>query len=197
MFAVAAAAAAACAAPKQAWQSAAPEAFVEVLPRDAELSVDGRPLGKGAHVVPVPDAAHVYVIRAVAPGYAPAERSADGARLAAARVGLVLRPLQFGDARRLDLDDGSGLAAAAALLHRTGRSQAALEYAERAVEAGSEVALGQRVIGDAAWALGRRQRAIDAYSAYLRLAPEAPDRGAIQSRVEDLRGDLTLPARVQ
>ena len=82
---------------------------------------------------------------------------------------------------------------APALLERRGAHRQALEYAERAVEAAPEVALGQRVLGDAARALGQRQRAIDGYSAYLGLAPEAPDRNAVVSRLEELRGDVALP----
>ena len=183
----------ACAARKEAWRQAAPEAFVDVVPRAAELSVDGVPVGRGAHTVPVPDPAHVYVFRAVAPGFAPGQRAGEGARLAGARVGLVLRPEGFGDARRLDLDDGASLAAAASLLERTGRHAAALEYAERAVDMSPEVALGHRVLGDAAQALGQRKRAIQELSTYLQLAPDAPDRRAVERRVEELRGDLTIP----
>jgi len=54
----------ACAAPKETWRGAPPEVLVDVLPRIAELSVDGGPLGSGPHTVPVPDPAHVYVFRA-------------------------------------------------------------------------------------------------------------------------------------
>jgi tetratricopeptide (TPR) repeat protein len=185
--------AAACAAPKEIWRGPPAEVLVDVLPHIAELLVDGAPLGTGPHTVPVPDPAHVYVFRAAAPGFAPGERSASGARLAGTRLGLVLRPKGFGDARRLDLDDGAGLAAAAALLARTGHHLTALEYAERAVEVGPEVPLGHRVLGEAAQALGRRKRAIQEYSTYLQLAPDAPDRSVVQRRVEELRGDLTIP----
>ena len=183
----------ACAARKEAWRQAAPEVFVDVVPRAAQLSVDGAPVGAGAHTVAVPDARHVYVFRAVAPGFAPRERAAEGARLAGARLGLVLRPDGFGDARALDLDDGSGLAAAASLLQRSGRVAVALEYAERAVEVSPEAPLGHRVLGEAAQALGQRKRAIQELSTYLQLALDAPDRRAVERRVEELRGDLTIP----
>ena len=183
----------ACAARKEAWRGVAPEVFVDVVPRAAQLSVDGAPVGLGAHTVPVPDARHVYVLRAAAPGFAPRERSAEGERLAGARVGLVLRPEGFGEGRPLDLDEGSGLAAAASLLQRSGRAAAALEYAERAVEVSPEVPLGHRVLGEAAQALGQRKRAVQELSAYLQLAPDAPDRRAVERRVEELRGDITIP----
>ena len=183
----------ACAAPKDAWRQAPAEVFVDVLPRVAQLSVDGVPLGAGAHTIPVPGPAHVYVFRATAPGFAPGERAGEGARLAGTRLGLVLRPNGFGEARRLDLDDGSGLASAASLLQRTGQHLLAVEYAERAVEVGPEVALGHRVLGEATQALGQRKRAIQEYSTYVQLAPEAPDRGAVERKVEELRGDLTIP----
>jgi tetratricopeptide (TPR) repeat protein len=183
----------ACAAPKEAWHQDPPQVFVDVVPRAAQLSVDGRLVGTGAHTVPVPDPARVYAFRATAPGFAPRERAGEGARLAGARLDLVLRPEGFGEARRLDLDDGSSLAAAAALLQRTGQHHAALEYAERAVEVSPEVALGHRVLGEAAEALGQRKRAIQEYSTYLQLATDAKDRTAIERKVERLRGDLTIP----
>ena len=191
---IAAARAAGCAAPRQPFRDLTPpEVLVEVLPRAAELSVDGRPLGRGARTVPVPDPGHRYRLRATAPGFVPAERSEDGARWAGARVGLVLRPEGFGSARPLELDDGESLAAAAGALARAGAHAAALEYAERAVEAAPQSARAQRVLGDAALAVGRRSRAIDGYSAYVRLAPSAPDRAAVMRQVEELRGDLTMP----
>jgi len=192
----AAALAAGCGAPKQPWHEAVPrEVFVEVLPRSAALSVDGTPLGNGARAVPVPDPAHRYLFSASAQGFATAQRADDGARLAGARIGLVLRPAGFGEARRLELDEPAGLAAAAALLARGGHHQAALEYAERAVELAPDAPLGHRVAGDAALALGHRRRAVHEYSAYVQLAPDAADRDAVERRVEQLRGDLTIPGR--
>lgn len=188
---------AACAAPKEAWRQPGAEAFVDVLPQEAVLSVDGAVIGSGSHAVPVPDRAHVYVLRAQAPGFPAAERSATGAQLAGARIGLVLRPPGFGEARRLDLDDGIGLASAGALLERTGRHEAALQYAERAVDAAPEAPKGYRVLGDAARALKQRKRAIQAYSSYLQLAPDAPDRAAVARAVEELRGDMTIPAQIR
>jgi len=185
--------AAGCAAPKEAWRQSPPEVFVDVVPRAAQLSVDGALLGRGSHTVPVPDRAHVYVFHAAAPGFAPRQRKGEGAQLAGTRLDLVLRPDGFGEARRLDLDDGAGLAAAASLLERRGQHLTALEYAERAVEVGPEVPLGHRVLGEAAQALGQRKRAIQEYSTYLRLAPDASDRGAVEQKVEKLRGDLTIP----
>jgi len=50
-------AAAGCAAERQPWrETVQPEVFVEVLPRSAELWVDGAPLGPGSRTVRVPDA---------------------------------------------------------------------------------------------------------------------------------------------
>jgi tetratricopeptide (TPR) repeat protein len=183
----------ACAARKEPWRQPPPEVFVDVVPRAAQLSVDGAPMGAGPHTVPVPDPVHRYVFRAAAPGFAPGERAAEGSRLAGARLGLVLRPQGFGEARPLDLDDGSSVAAAASLLERTGKHLLAQEYAERAVEASPEAALGHRVLGEASQALGQRKRAIQELSTYVELAPDAPDRSAVARRVEELRGDLTIP----
>src|SRR5919202_6932853 len=80
----------------QPWREVEPpEALVEVLPRDAELWVDGVAAGRGARTVPVPDPDHVYVFSAAAPGFAPEQRGGEGALLAGARVGIVLRPEGF------------------------------------------------------------------------------------------------------
>jgi tetratricopeptide (TPR) repeat protein len=184
---------AACAAPRQPWSDVnRPEVLVDVLPRAAELAVDGVALGPGPRTVAVPDPGHRYRFTAALPGFVTAEREEDGARLASARIALVLRPEGFGSARRLDLEDGEGLAAAAALLERGGAHGPALEYAERAVEVEPTAPRAQRALGDAALALGRRSRAVEAYSAYLRLAPGAPDAGEVAQRVELLRRDLTI-----
>jgi len=183
-----------CAAPRQTWhETTPPEVLVEVLPRAAQVALDGVAIGSGSRTVAVPDPARRYRFRVSAQGFVPAERDGEGARLAGARLGIALRPEGFGSARPLELDDGEGLAAAAALLERRGGHRLALEYAERAAEVAPEAALGQRVLGDAARALGLRRRAIDGYSAYLRLAPEAPDRAAVAARLEELRGDVALP----
>ncbi|HET9595969.1 MAG TPA: hypothetical protein VFP65_10330, partial [Anaeromyxobacteraceae bacterium] len=68
--ALAAALLAGCAAPaRTSWSEATPpEVLVEVLPRDAQLALDGVPLGTGPRSVPVPDAARRYRLQATAPG---------------------------------------------------------------------------------------------------------------------------------
>jgi len=185
----------ACAGPaRTAWSEATPpEVFVEVLPRDAGIALDGVPLGAGPRTVPVPDAGRRYTLRATAAGFAPDERSSDGAHLAGARIALVLRPDGYGASRALDYDDAAGLAGAAAALVRGGRPAQAIDYAERAAALAPEAPLPRRVLGDAAWALGRRQRAAAEYTAYLAAAPDAPDRPVVEARVDDLRRDLTIP----
>ncbi|HEX8908193.1 MAG TPA: hypothetical protein VF805_03260 [Anaeromyxobacteraceae bacterium] len=190
-----AAALAACAAPRQPWREAAPpEVLLEILPRDAAVSLDGAPLAPGVRTVAVRDPEKRYRFSFRAAGFEPAEREEQGVKLAGARLGVALRPEGFGSERRLELDEGEGLARAAALLERRGTHQAALDYAERAIALTPEAPLPHLAAGDAARALGRRARAIQAYSAYLTLAPEAPDRAAVTARVEALRGDLTIPA---
>jgi len=181
-----------CAAPKEAWHPPPPEVLVEVMPQRAVVTVDGVEVPAG-HPVAVPDPAHAYAFQAVLAGYLPLESKATGQALAGTRLGLVLRPEGFGQARKLDLDEGQGLSAAAALLERRGAHADAMEYAERAAEVAPELPLARRVLGDAAYALGRGRRAVAEYSAYLSLAPDAPDRRSIEARVERLRGDLTIP----
>jgi tetratricopeptide (TPR) repeat protein len=184
-----------CAGPaRTAWSEATPpEVLVEVLPRDAQVALDGVPLGVGARSVPVPDAARRYTLRATAAGFAPDERSADGAQLAGARVALVLRPEGYGAARPLDFDDAAGLAGAAAALVRGGRPAQAIGYAERAAELAPDAPLPRRVLGDAAWALGQHQRAAAEYAAYLAAAPDAADRATVEARVQQVRRDVSIP----
>lgn len=194
LLALAALASACAEAPRQPWRDQPPpEVLIEVLPRAAAVTVDGAPLGPGQRAVPVPAAEHRYRFAFRAAGFAPAEREETGEKLAGTRLAVVLRPDGFGTARRLEPDDAPGLGAAAALLERRGDHAAALEFAERAIALAPDTAQAQRVAGDAAQALGRRDRAVQAYSAYLALAPGAPDRAAVAARIEALRGDLTVP----
>jgi hypothetical protein len=187
--------AAGCATEKQSWQRP-PEVLVDVMPKSALLAVDGVSLGAGGRIIPVPNAAHVYVLTAIAQGFTPIERTGTGTALAGGQITLVLRPEGYGEARRLDLTDSAGLAAAAVLLERRAQHREAMEYAERSLEVGPEQPLAHRVIGDAAYALKQHKRAIDAYSAYLAASPGAPDRRVVEGRVEKLRGDITIPAPV-
>jgi hypothetical protein len=184
----------ACATPRPpAGEPEPPEVFVDLLPSEAELTVDGVPLGSGPRAVPVPEPNHRYLFRASAPGFTPAERAGQGARLAGTRVGMVLRPAGFAAARPLDLDDGESLAAVAELLQRGGRGHAALEYAERAVEASPRSAPAHRVLGDVSLSVGASARALQAYRAYLLLAPDAADRDDVERRMRDLRGEPAVP----
>jgi len=160
---------------------------VEVLPRDAEVWVDGGPLGRGAHEVAVRDPGHVYVFRASAAGFADAERAVPGAEAAGARVGLALRPLGLGAGARLDLDEPGGLASAAAALLRDGRASDALDYAARAGELAPRAPAVHRLLGDAHRQLGHRQRAAREYEQYLQEAPDARDRDEVERAVEELR----------
>ncbi len=182
-----------CSAPKQAWREPVPEVLVEVVPPRALLALDGRVVGAGGRAVPVPEAAHRYLLEARAAGFEPRRVEGTGEALAGSRVGLVLRPEGYGEARPLDLDDARSLAAAASFLGHQGRHREALLYAERAVEASPDEPLAHRAVGDAAIALGDRKRAAQAYSAYLVRAPRASDRRAVEERISELRGDLTIP----
>jgi tetratricopeptide (TPR) repeat protein len=170
------------------------EGLVQVLPSGAHLEVDGVPLGPGSRAVPVRDPTRVHRVRASAAGFQPHEVEVPAQELAGGRVGLALRPEGFGSARTLSYDEPSGLSAAAALLLRAGRSQDALEYAQRAAELAPDAAPPRRVLGDAWLRLGRPERAIPEYSAYLAAAPpDAPDRREVEDRLSRLRGDIALP----
>jgi predicted Zn-dependent protease len=192
---LAALAALACAGPPQRFEDVnAPEGLVEVLPRAAQVEVDGRPLGAGAAAVAVPDRRRGYRIAVRAPGFEPAEVTVPGEALAGARVGVALRPLGFGAARPLDLDDPASLSDAAALLLRSGRAPEAAEYAARAAELAPAAPTPRRLLADAHLRAGRREDALREYAAYLVHAPpDAPDRARVEERVAALRGDLVLP----
>lgn len=188
-------AAAACAGPRDRRDALGPpELLVEVLPRAAEVALDGQPLGRGGVAIPAP-APGAHVLRVSADGYEPLERPLPDGGLAGLRVAAALRPAGFGSARILDYDEPEGLALAAAFLARSGRPDDAIAYAERAIVVDGSVALAHRALGDARAALGEGRRAVPSWAEYLRLAPEAPDAAAVARRIEAVRGDVTLPAR--
>jgi tetratricopeptide (TPR) repeat protein len=172
----------------------AAEVLVEVLPRDAALWVDGVSAGVGGRTVAVPDAGHVYVLRAAARGFAPAERAEEGAALAGARVGIALAPDALG-AGAVDFDDAEALARAAVALLRRGDARAAADYAARAAALAPGAPAAQRLLGDASRAAGARGRAADAYRAYLRLAPDAPDRDEVERAIEEMRAEVSVKGR--
>jgi predicted Zn-dependent protease len=187
--------AASCAPAKQAWSEAAParpEVFLDVLPRNAEVRVDGAAAGQGPVTLTLGDArARVEVSAA---GFEPRELDLDPKALAGARIGVVLRPSGFGAGRQLEIDEVAGLAAAGAWLLRSGRPVEAAWYAARAVEVGPNAPEPRRVLGLALAKQGNRARAAQELSAYLQLAPSAPDRAEIEVMVTRLRGDIAIPA---
>ena len=121
---------------------------MEVLPRAAELTVDGVALGPGARVVRVPDPRRWYRFRAAFPGFEAAELVEEGAHLAGARIALVLAPAGLEHARPLDLEDGESLALAAEALERRGDHETAVEFAERAAQAAPGAPTVLRVLRD-------------------------------------------------
>jgi hypothetical protein len=190
-------AASACASRQRFEDLEGPEGLVEVLPRAAQLEVDGVPMGPGGRTLPVRDPGRVHRLRATAEGFEPAEVAVEGAALAGTRVGLVLRPAGFGAARALSMDEPGGLHAAASSLLRAGRAREAIEYSTRAAELTPRSAPPFRILADAWLALGARDRAARSYAAWLERAPEdAPGRADVERRLSELRGDLDLgPAR--
>jgi tetratricopeptide (TPR) repeat protein len=171
-----------------------PELLLEVLPRSAEIALDGRPLGRGGRAIPAP-APGEHVLRVAADGYEPLERALPPEGLAGARVAAALRPAGFGSTRILDYDEAEGLALAAAFLARAGPPEDAVAYADRALALDRSVALAHRALGDARAALGDERRAAPSWAEYLRLSPDAPDAAAVERRLEAVRGDVTLPER--
>jgi predicted Zn-dependent protease len=186
--------AASCAPAKQAWSEAEPrraEVFLDVLPRNAEVRVDGAARGAGPVTLKLGEAS--VRVEVGAAGFEPRELAIDPRTLAGARVGVVLRPVGFGAGRPLEIDEAGGLAAAGAWLLRAGRPLEAEGYAERAVEASPNAAEPRKVLGLALAKQGKRSRAAQELSAYIQLAPSAPDRAEMEVMVARLRGDIAIP----
>lgn len=162
------------------------EVLVEVLPRAADVTLDGVPLGPGSRSLAAPREGE-HVLAVAAEGYEPSTRELPEGDLAGARVAEALRPIGFAAARALDYDDAEGLALAAAFLAERGVARDSADYAERALALEPGLALAHRVRGDALARLGDVARAADAWAEYLRLAPEAPDAGAVAERLEAAR----------
>jgi tetratricopeptide (TPR) repeat protein len=182
-----------CASDRESFRDVAPpELLLEVLPRGALLELDGVAVGRGSRAIPAPrPGAHVLVVSA--DGFEPVERGLPEGSLDGVRVGVALRPEGFGAARRLELDEASGLAAAAVALGRGGRHRDAHDYGARAVALDGRNALAQRALGDALSALGRRDEARAAWGRYLLLAPDAPDARDVEQRMGTGRATFEVP----
>jgi tetratricopeptide (TPR) repeat protein len=165
--------------------------LVEVLPRGARVSVDGRPVGEGSRAIPAPPPGE-HVLAVEADGYEAAGRPLPEGELAGVRVAVALRPAGLASTRALDYDEAEGLAAAAAFLGRVGADRDAADYAARAAALEPGLAVAQRALGDARFRLGDRPRAIAAWSEYLRLSPDAPDAAEVANRIEAARSDVVV-----
>ena len=187
--------AAACAGPQPVtWsQIDPPVAHVETLPPDALVVVNGVEVGKGLVSFPVADASRTYAIRASAPGFEPVESSVAGSKLAGTRVELVLRPEGFGSQRHLAAGEPVGLLQAAVALLRADRPADAIAFARASLAAGDSPQ-GHRVCGQAYRRLGKRDLAIKEWSLYLSLAPDAPDRKAVEEAISAASRDIDMTA---
>jgi len=184
----------ACAPAKQPWAAPRPEVLVDVLPRSAEIRINGALVGTGPTVLSL--AAEPAAVEVLAPGFEKGAATLDPRLHAGGRVGVVLRPIAFGDGRRLDIDDAPGLTIAGAWLLRAGQAAEAAGYAERAVELAPSGAQARRVLGLSLERLGQKKRAAVELSQYLQLSPpDAPDREQIEAAVARLRGDIAFPER--
>ena len=170
-----------------------PEAYVEALPPGALLEVNGEEVGRTPLSFAIRDPSASYRVRASAPGFVPMELEVPGAKLANGRMDLVLRPEGFGAQRRLEFGEAAGLAQAAALLVKARRPREALAYVEASLAAG-ETPLAHRTAGEAYVQLGDRNKAVQEFSVYITMQPDAPDRAAIEKAIEAARGDITIPS---
>jgi hypothetical protein len=187
--------AAACAGPQPVtWsQIDPPVAYVETLPPDALVAVNGVEVGTGIVAFPVPDGSRTYAIRVTAPGFEPLESSVAGAKLAGTRIELVLRPEGFGSQRHLAAGEPVGLLQAAVALLRADRPTEAIAFARASLAAG-DAPQGHRVCGQAYLRLGKRDLAIKEFSVYLSLAPGAPDRKEVEQAISAASRDIEMTA---
>jgi len=185
--------AAACASRPPSWNEVRPpEAYLETLPVGALVEVNGAVVGRSPLSFAVPDARASYRVRATATGFEVLEVTVEGERLSNGRLDLVLRPDGFGSQRRLDLADPVGLSQAGAFLVRARHPREALAFVEAAL-AVADTSAAHRVAGEAYRQLGDRNRAVQEWSLFLIMQPDAPDREAIEKAIEGARGDLTIP----
>jgi len=182
----------ACASGRTGWEEVrVPEVHLETLPTGAEVDVDGAPAGRSPLSFPVREPMRTYRIRARVAGFEPLEVAIEGDRLAGGRLDLVLRPAGFGSQRRLDLGEPAGLAQAAMALLRAGKPREALAFADASLAVG-ETPLAHKAAGEAHRKLGNQNRAVQHYSAYVDLVPDAPDRKQIEDAIAAVRGDVTV-----
>jgi hypothetical protein len=175
-----------------AWKDVRPpEALVETLPAGALVSSNGVEIGTSPLSLQVTDEAATYQIQASAPGFEPAEVRVPGSRLAGTQVALVLRPVEFGSQRLLELGEPVGLVQAAAALLRADRPREALAFAQASLEAGDSPQ-AHKVAGEAHRKLGNRTAAVQELSVYLTLAPDAPDRKAVEQAIAAARKDIPM-----
>ncbi len=152
---------------------------------------NGVEIGKAPLSLPVPDEEGSYLIRATAPGFEPAEIRLSGAKLAGSRVDLVLRPVGFGSQRLLASGEPVGLVQAAFALLRADRPREALAFAQASLAAGDSPQ-AHKVAGEAYRRLGDRNRAIQEFSIYVTMAPDAPDRKAVEQSIASARKDIPM-----
>jgi hypothetical protein len=180
------------AAPPVSWKEVyPPEVYVETLPPGALVSANGVEIGKAPLSFPVPEAGTTYRIRATAPGFEPLSTELSGSKLAGIRLDLVLRPEGFGSQRTLVSGEPVGLAQAAFALLRADRPREALAFARASLAAGDSPQ-GHKISGEAYRRLGDRNNAIQEYSIYITMAPDAPDRQSIEQAIAAARKDIQM-----
>jgi len=165
----------ACASPPKAtWSDVnPPEAYVETLPPGALVAVNGVEVGKGPLSFPVRDESRTYVLRLTAPGFEPLEASFAGAK------------------RVLTAGEPVGLVQAAVALLRADRPADALAFAQASMAAGDSPQ-AHRAAGEAYRRLGDRNRAIQEFSIYVTMAPDAPDRKTVEQAIAAARKDIQM-----
>jgi hypothetical protein len=168
-----------------------PEVYVETLPPGALVSANGAEIGKSPLSFPVPDADGTYRIRATAPGFEPAEADLSGSTVVGTRLDLVLRPSGFGTQRFLASGEPVGLAQAASALLRADRPREALAFAQASLAAGDSPQ-AHKISGEAYRRLGDRNRAIQEFSIYVTLLPDAPDRQVVEQVIASARKDIQM-----
>ena len=184
--------------PKQpaatSWESVQPKSVsFEVMPRSAQVEVDGKAQQPGLITIDVTDLQRTFKVRVSAEGFESEEAVVVAGKVVSKQVIVALRPAGY--ERRVDAGDAASMALAAAALWRAKRVDDAAAYAEQSMQI-TNTDLANRVLGDVWRHRGDRDKATRYYTMYLSLVENPRDGPEIRAYLmQDRPGDITIPAR--
>lgn len=189
------AATAACAAPQRvSLLDLSSDLQLRSLPTGAEVSLDGRSVGKTPMDVALAGR-ESYELTFALRGFA--SRTIGGSReellhMGAGQLGVVLLPVGFGSGPPPGFDQADKLAAVASELGRRKAWGLSAEFWQRVLQLAPRNARAHRGMGSALAKLGRDEEAIRQYEEYLFLAPDAEDAERVHHAVDAYRGGIEM-----